>query len=475
MKNHRSSKKYRLLAAAFAITTAAGSSCLQTAQAAADISQPPSFFLNSSLPTPPDDKLPPGPPPDGFGKPGAPGSGREQTNSSALTAQQIADHESKSFDKLTLSAQAADESAFLARNGATVTITNSSFHKTGNSSNADASNFSGQNAVFLASNSTATLSNVSLTSDADGANAIFSTGENSLVTVDHIVIHTKNNSSRGLDATYGGTIHATNVDITTEGAHCGALATDRGEGNVIVKDAKLSTSGEGSPCIYSTGNIQLTNGTGVATGSEIAVVEGKNSITLDNASLTGHVKHGIMLYQSFSGDAGIGEAKFTAKNSVLSNKSTGPMFYVTNTIATANLENTQLQQDGDILIKVSSDRWGSEGKNGGNFTLNTVSQKLSGKVLANNISQVTLNLGAKTDWTGSFNEDFTADKAILTMVKDASWNVTADSYLTILKDADTSFANIQSNGHKIYYDKTANPQLNGKTYSLPGGGQLIAK
>ena len=197
-------------------------------------------------------------------------------------------------------------------------------------------------------------------SDADGSNAIFSTGEKSVVTAEHIKIHTKNNSSRGLDATYGGTIKATDVEIVTEGAHCGALATDRGEGNVLVNGANIKTSGEGSPCIYSTGNIQLTNGVGEATGSEIAVVEGKNSITLNNADLTGHIKHGVMLYQSFSGDAGIGMAKFTANDSKLTNQSSGPMFYVTNTTAEASLKNTQLVQAGGskTLVQVTSDRWG---------------------------------------------------------------------------------------------------------------------
>lgn len=122
-----------------------------------------------------------------------------------------------------------------------------------------------------------------------------------------------------------------------------------------------------------------------------------------------------------------------------------------------------------------SDRWGSEDKNGGNLTLNATNQQLNGKIQANRISQVTLNLGSNVHWTGSFNEEYTADRAALIIAKDASWDVTADSYLTTLKDEDTTFANIQSNGHKVYYDKTANPGLNGETYRLPGGGKLIAK
>ena len=224
------------------------------------------------------------------------------------------------------------------------------------------------------------------------------------------------------------------------------------------------------------GNIQLcAKSTGEAMGSEIAVVEGKNSITLNNARLTGHIKHGIMLYQSFSGDAGIGEAKFTAKNSLLTNKSDGPMFYITNTTATANLESTQLIQDGDVLIQAASDRWGNEGKNGGTFTMNAINQELKGKILGNNISQITLNLQGGSHWTGSFNEDYAADKAALNLAKDAVWDVTANSYLTTFSDADSTFSNINSNGHKIYYDKKENPALGGKTYKLPGGGKLIAK
>ena len=296
-----------------------------------------------------------------------------------------------------------------------------------------------------------------------------------MVTAEHIKIHTKNNSSRGLDATYGGTIKATDVEIVTEGAHCGALATDRGEGNVLVSGANIKTSGEGSPCIYSTGNIQLTNGVGEATGSEIAVVEGKNSITLNNADLTGHIKHGVMLYQSFSGDAGIGMAKFTANDSKLTNQSSGPMFYVTNTTAEASLKNTQLVQAGGskTLVQVTSDRWGVAEQNGGNFTLNAENQLLEGAVLANKISQVTLNLDDGAVFSGSANPDNQADSMVVNLKSGATWELTEDSYVTTLVDEDGSFSNIKSNGHNIYYSRAEN-NFGGKTIKLTGGGMLMA-
>jgi len=418
--------------------------------------------------------MPPGPPPEGGMSGGAPG-GQHKT-AADLSAKVLVDGENQSLDKQAYASETTDESAVLVRGGGSLNLSNAKLHKNGDSSSEDASNFNGQNAVFLcADSSTAHLSDVVLESDADGANAIFSTGEKSIVTAEHIKIHTKNNSSRGLDATYGGTIKARDVEIVTEGAHCGALATDRGEGNVLVNGANIKTSGEGSPCIYSTGNIQLTNGVGEATGSEIAVVEGKNSITLNNADLTGHIKHGVMLYQSFSGDAGVGMAKFMANDSKLTNQSPGPMFYVTNTTAEASLKHTQLIQAGGsrTLVQVTSDRWGVTEKNGGNFTLNAENQLLEGAVLANRISQVTLNLGDDAVFSGSVNPDNQADSMVVNLKSGATWELTEDSYVTKLVDEDGSFSNIKSNGHNIYYSKAEN-NFGGKTIKLPGGGKLMA-
>lgn len=147
-------------------------------------------------------------------------------------------------------------------------------------------------ATKIVDGETATLSGETYEATETDANAVFATGETAKVTAKHLKIHTKNNSSRGLDATYGGTIEAEDVDITTEGEHCAALATDRGEGTVTVHDGTFATSGQGSPNVYSTGAISVYDSTGKAMASEIAVVEGKNSIVLDGVDLTGSKDHG---------------------------------------------------------------------------------------------------------------------------------------------------------------------------------------
>jgi len=94
------------------------------------------------------------------------------------------------------------------------------------------------------------------------------------------------------------------MTIDTKGAHCACVATDRGNGTIKVTGTnKLTAAGDGSPCIYSTGDISVPGATGSAATSQTMVIEGQNSITLTDSTLTCTGTAGMMIYQSFSGDA----------------------------------------------------------------------------------------------------------------------------------------------------------------------------
>ena len=82
--------------------------------------------------------------------------------------------------------------------------------------------------------------------------------------VSNVQITTTGNSSRGVYATYEGIINADHLDITTSGAHCAPRATDRGGGYVTVTNSTVQCSGDGSPCIYSTGEIVVDNVKGIS-------------------------------------------------------------------------------------------------------------------------------------------------------------------------------------------------------------------
>ena len=366
----------------------------------------------------------------------------------------------------------SDESVILVENSGNLTIDGATVSKTGgDSSNTENSEFYGVNAgILVTENSTATIKNANISTNAKGSNAVFSTGTNSKIYIKDSTITTSgSSSSRGLDATYGGYIEADNVNITTQGGSCATLATDRGEGTVIANNSKLETNGSGSPVIYSTGDISITNTEGTANGSQMVVIEGKNSATVTNSTLNASGKGnrgdtdqaGIMIYQSMSGDAGEGTGTFTAQDSTLSIQSnseyykTAPLFFITNTNAVINLTNCKLSYGSNILISSKgTSEWGNSGSNGGNVTLNAKNQTLEGNVEIDNISTLTMNL-TSSSYTGTINGSNTAKELILKLDSNSTITLTGDSYITSLEDSKSDYSNINFNGYKLYVNGTA--------------------
>ena len=413
-----------------------------------------------------------------------------KNNTSQITIEGVVDvSDSQELSNKTLSATSSDESAIVVNDGGSLNATGLTISKSGDSSNTENSEFYGLNAaVLVQKGSEATIKDTTIKTSATGANAIFSTGENATLNVSNTKITTTGDSSRGLDATYGGTINANKVTITTSGQHCAAVATDRGEGTVTVKNSILNTNGKGSPCVYSTGNITVSNSKGTATDSSCAVIEGKNSITLNNTKLTsygiGRVDDGIdncgvMIYQSMSGDANEGTGTFSATDSTLtiSKKSkiyeTSPMFFITNTDAMINLENTKLNYGSNQLVTVSGNdgEWGSQGSNGGNLTLNATNQILNGNISVDNISTASFILKGST-LTSTINSENNAKEVNLSLDSSSKWVVTGDSYVTTLTLENNDLSLIEDHGYTIYYDASANSWLNGQTITLSNGGTL---
>lgn len=371
------------------------------------------------------------------------------------------------------SSQDSDQSIILVKNGGNLILKGATAEKLGgDSSNTENSEFYGINAgILVTENSSATISDSNISTNAKGSNAVFSTGSDSKIYLtDCAITTTGSSSSRGLDATYGGYIEAQRVKITTQGGSCAALATDRGEGTVIANDSNLETNGSGSPVIYSTGDISVSNTQGRANGSQMAVIEGKNSATVENSTLIASGKGnrgdvdnaGIMIYQSMSGDASVGTGTFTVSGSTLKVSSdssvfdSAPMFFVTNTDATINLNNTELIYGSNILICAKgTSEWGTGGSNGGNITLNATNQNLSGDILLDSISTITMNLDDSSTYKGAINSDNSAKECKLALKKGSKVTLTGDCYLTSLEDEDSTYSNIDFNGYKLFVNGTA--------------------
>lgn len=338
---------------------------------------------------------------------GGPGGGASK--SQILSGAYLVNGIDATIDGGTWESTTADQNVFLVVNGGSLTLTNATIAKSGDSSNEEACNFYGLNAAILVvdDGSSATIRDCTVTTDAEGANAIFAASTGA-ITIDTVTIKTTKNSSRGLDATYGGTVTGQGANITTIGAHCACLATDRGNGTIKLSGpSELSTAGDGSPLIYSTGDISVTGATGTATGAQTMVIEGKNAITVNDCKFSTSGTGGMMIYQSFSGDAADSDAtaqqaSMTIGNSTITSSTNSPMIYVTNTTCQVQVTASTLQHpDAAVLLYLDEDRWGTAGNNGGHAEVTFNNCTLNGTMQAGSTSSATVALKEGTELTGT--------------------------------------------------------------------------
>ena len=370
--------------------------------------------------------------------------------------------EDTGVDGETYTSTGDDENA-LRVDGATVTLKDITIEKTaGSSSNTEDGDFYGQNAGLLVLNgATATITGATVNTSVTNGNGVFSYGEGTVVNISDSIIRTTENNSGGIQTTGGGTMNATNLDVETQGNSAAAIRSDRGGGTVNVDGGSYVTNGTGSPAIYCTADISVSDATLTANASEGIVVEGKNSVALTDCDVTGNMSntyngdsdeniHCIMIYQSMSGDADVGEAAFSAEGGSITAK-TGDMFYITNTDCEITLKDVAFTLANDVFLRVegnsSSRGWGTEGANGGDVTLTADSQEFTGNILVDEISSLVLTMKNGTSYEGAINPDGDGGMVDVTLDDDSTWTLTGDSYITSF-DGDTS--NITANGYHLY-------------------------
>ena len=362
----------------------------------------------------------------------------------------------------TYSSTEGSQNAFLVTNG-TSKISNAKITKSGNS-NDENSDFYGTNAAVLVKNGTLNIDGGSVTTNGSHANGVFAYA-NGTINLTNTNIKTTSNNSGAIMVTGGGKLNATNVTAETDGNSSAPIRSDRGGGTMIVNGGKYTANGIGSLVIYSTANVTVNNATLISTKSEGAVVEGKNSITLNNVNLTdtnttlngnSETYKNIFIYQSMSGDADEGLAAFTAKDStIITNK--GDTIFVTNTKATISLTNNKIINNDSTgaFLRIQSGKWGRSGSNGGDVTLNANNQIINGDIFVDNISTLNMKLTNESNYTGKINGNNTAKNITLSLDSTSKIKLTGDTYVTTLEDADSSYSNINFNGYKLYVNGIA--------------------
>ena len=361
----------------------------------------------------------------------------------------------------TYSSTEGSQNALLVTNG-TSKISNAKITKSGNS-NDENSDFYGTNAAVLVKNGTLNIDGGSVTTNGSHANGVFAYA-NGTINLTNTNIKTTSNNSGAIMVTGGGKLNATNVTAETDGNSSAPIRSDRGGGTMIVNGGKYTANGIGSPVIYSTANVTVNNATLISTKSEGAVVEGKNSITLNNVNLTdsnttlngnSETYKNIFIYQSMSGDADEGLASFSAKDSTITTNK-GDTIFVTNTKATISLINNKIiNNDSGAFLRIQSGKWGKFGSNGGDVTLNVNNQTINGDIFVDNISTLNMKLTNGSNYIGKINGNNTAKSITLSLDSSSKITLTGDTYVTVLEDEDFSYSNINFNGYKLYVNGQA--------------------
>lgn len=356
----------------------------------------------------------------------------------------------------TYTATGDDESALSASGTVKASVTGTEIIKSaGSASSADGASFTGVNAaVRVYDSAELTMKDCTVEASASNATGVFAY-DKGVVTLENCTVNVTGGGAGGVQVAGGGTLYGTNLTVTS--ASKAAIRSDRGGGIMVLDGGTYTSTGSnGCPAIYSTADITVKNAECVSTNSRAVIIEGKNSVTLENCTLSGNdqstkdgsIKANVLLYQSASGDASVGTSVFTMIGGSMKSNS-GAMFYCTNTESVIDLENVELilSEDGTLLI-VSAGRWGKDGKNGGDCTLNAKDQTLSGSILVDAISSLTLNLN-NSSYTGAITGE---GKIAVTMDAGSTWTLTGDSYVTSL-DGDLSGLNL--NGFTLYVNGVA--------------------
>ena len=398
---------------------------------------------------------------------GAPGQGGPDGQSQGVDSYTAANEytEDTTVSNETIESTGTDENAALISSGANVTLDNDTITRTSaDSQGGDNSSFYGVGAAVLATDGTAYVKDGSVTTDAAGGAGLFAYGDGTVYASD-TTVKTAQDTSGGVHVAGGGTLYGWNLDVETNGESSAAIRSDRGGGTMVIDGGNYVSNGVGSPAIYSTADIAVSNATLTANGSEAVCIEGLNSIHLYDCDLTGNMSDldqndntwTVILYQSMSGDSEVGNSTFQMDGGSLTSEN-GGVFYTTNTESTITLNNVDINynDENEFFLQCTGNTnqrgWGQSGANGADCHFTGISQDMQGNVIWDSISDLDFYLTDGSSLTGAVVDDESyageggEGYCNVYVSADSTWTVIGDSTVSSLENEGTI---VDSNGKTV--------------------------
>lgn len=318
------------------------------------------------------------------------------------------------------------------------------------SAGGDQASFYGVGAAVLVTGGTATLADCDIATDAAGGAGVFAYGDG-VAEASDCVITTEQSASGGVHVAGGGTLHASNLTVTTHGESSAAIRSDRGGGTLTIDGGAYTTTGSGSPAVYATADVTVRGASLTAAGSEALCLEGRNAVRLEDCQLSGNMPDlaqndntwTVIVYQSMSGDAQEGKGTFEMIGGSL-RSANGGLFYTTNTESEFVLAGVDIDApEADYFLRCTGNAnqrgWGRRGHNGARCAFTGVGQEMTGDVLWDSVSELTLSLCEGSVLVGAVTQDERfagegGDGWAQVVIDDKSaWIVTGDSRVTSLR------------------------------------------
>ena len=398
---------------------------------------------------------------------GGPGQGGPDGQSQGVDSYTAANEytEDTTVSNETIESTGTDENAALISSGASVTLDNDTITRTSeDSKGGDNSSFYGVGAAVLATDGTAYVKDGSVTTDAAGGAGLFAYGDGT-VYASGTIVKTTQDTSGGVHVAGGGTLYGWDLDVETNGESSAAIRSDRGGGTMVIDGGNYVSNGVGSPAVYSTADIAVSNATLTANGSEAICIEGLNSIHLYDCDLTGNMSDldqndntwTVILYQSMSGDSEVGNSTFQMDGGSLTSEN-GGVFYTTNTESTITLNNVDINynDDNEFFLQCTGNTnqrgWGQSGVNGADCHFTGISQDMQGDVIWDSISDLDFYLTEGSSLTGAVVDDESyageggEGYCNVYVSADSTWTVTGDSTVSSLENEGTI---VDSNGKTV--------------------------
>ena len=374
-----------------------------------------------------------------------------------------------------------DTNSILVNKNSTIDIFNSKIYKYGDSKDLSYSKIYGINsAILIMKDSKLNISNSSINTSAIGASGLFSVLENSRINANSLIINTTSKESIGIVSSINSEIVGNNITIKTSSSSSPALSSIR-DGILTIESSILKTTASDSPLISSSSIVNINDSIGDANASPAIYMTDNPIIKISNckfnvtANKISEKKYdgAFVIYNDSNKYDYNGNSRINIYSSEINIKkqskvySKAPIFYIIDSNVVINLSDNTFSYGSNIFLNVKNTNKNKKLS----VVLNSTKQEINGNIqLSKNVS---LDINFKnTNFNGNINYDNNSNDISLNIDKNSNISLTDNIHVSIINDDDDTFDNIVSNGYTLYYDKTLNKKLNGKTIKLKDGGAI---